>query len=823
MALRVWLPFNGSVENKGISNTTMSGSPSSWGNGKIGKCATFTGNVGNVIYNNTTDYNYTDKFSWAVWINTNFTGTTSQFAFTNGRADAGGYGYGLQCSNSTTCNIRFGSQSFGVAVTGGEWTHLTFTKNGTSIKIYKNGSIVTDTTFTGTLPTYSDGNGLGLGCFHYSGNIYPFYGSLNDFRIYDHCLSPKEVKEISQGLVLHYKLDGWSGGNGENLAYGTNTADISTNIWRLSNQTGGTTNSIEYDGNTPVAVITRDDVAQSGWSYLHYDNIHPADIKPSTTYTISFDVMTSVDGTIGISALMQGNATNSKSKSVTNIRNICTAGTWSHIILQTITKDDFTDINNSQVIYLNTSSSLRAVNVTIKMKNMKMEIGSKDTPWSPALTEIGIDTTKIIDSSGYGNDGTVTGTLSTESDSDRYEISTHYSGSSYTDTVSGTFNWFDFSQCTLSAWIKPTASVSSWSGSIGVQHDQNASHKGFTITDYANNFRVVTVNGSYTTIDSGKPLTVGEWHHCAAVLNGTNLKMYYDGAMVKESTVSWGSAAIATDMRFATGVDFPGSNEMFNGNYSDVRMYCTALSAEDILDIYHTSANVDDLGNLHGFEFVEDDDNRVDKQGLVHAGLLSSDSDLIKLLYDKKLHIEPDGSVWAHIYHHNRPDLGSFSSTDDFANSVKIDDNRWFNATEIVNSFSSEWEFLIIYNFTQGGTVYKERWIQTKNPETAVFGDVDAADITRVTGNGYRTGTWGGLYKKNSSAYWVMNNGTNGNWWGATGSFSIYQGGIPGYGGSITTTGCNDLYIRIDRFSSTPTHASIGRGSVYTFNDFIEK
>ena len=60
MALRVWLPLNGSVENKGISDTIMSGSPASWGNGKIGKCATFTGNVGNVIYNNTTDYNYTD-------------------------------------------------------------------------------------------------------------------------------------------------------------------------------------------------------------------------------------------------------------------------------------------------------------------------------------------------------------------------------------------------------------------------------------------------------------------------------------------------------------------------------------------------------------------------------------------------------------------------------------------------------------------------------------------------------------------------------------------------------------------------------------------
>jgi hypothetical protein len=58
-------------------------------------------------------------------------------------------------------------------------------------------------------------------------------------------------------------------------------------------------------------------------------------------------------------------------------------------------------------------------------------------------------------------------------------------------------------------------------------------------------------------------------------------------------------------MRFATGVDFPGSDEMFTGNYSDIRMYCTALSAEDILDLYHTSANIDDLYNIHSFEYNE--------------------------------------------------------------------------------------------------------------------------------------------------------------------------------------------------------------------------
>jgi hypothetical protein len=36
---------------------------------------------------------------------------------------------------------------------------------------------------------------------------YFFQGSVNDVRFYDHCLSDKEVKEISKGLIMHYKLD----------------------------------------------------------------------------------------------------------------------------------------------------------------------------------------------------------------------------------------------------------------------------------------------------------------------------------------------------------------------------------------------------------------------------------------------------------------------------------------------------------------------------------------------------------------------------------------------------------------------------------------
>ena len=49
MALKLWLPLNGNATNYGLTDIAMSGSPASWQNGPIGKCASFNNNTGNVI------------------------------------------------------------------------------------------------------------------------------------------------------------------------------------------------------------------------------------------------------------------------------------------------------------------------------------------------------------------------------------------------------------------------------------------------------------------------------------------------------------------------------------------------------------------------------------------------------------------------------------------------------------------------------------------------------------------------------------------------------------------------------------------------------
>ena len=121
----------------------------------------------------------------------------------------------------------------------------------------------------------------------------------------------------------------------------------------------------------------------------------------------------------------------------------------------------------------------------------------------------------------------------------------------------------------------------------------------------------------------------------------------------------------------------------------------------------------------------------------------------------------------------------------------------------------------------------KYRWIQQVNPNTAVYEDVPSSAVTKNTGTGYTSFSTGGIYKFNSNAYYVTNNGSKGNWWGAIGAWNAHQGGIPGWAGTIVKDGGHlDLYIRIDNvtFTSSRSGCSLDKGGKGVLSpEFIEQ
>ena len=108
----------------------------------------------------------------------------------------------------------------------------------------------------------------------------------------------------------------------------------------------------------------------------------------------------------------------------------------------------------------------------------------------------------------------------------------------------------------------------------------------------------------YVTNSTLTNLLDGKWHMITETYDGTIIRRYIDG--VQENTTSVTGTLNGTSQSFYFGKygtnNSYGCREMY---LSDARVYTTALSPEDVLELYHTPASVDNKGNFYCGELKE--------------------------------------------------------------------------------------------------------------------------------------------------------------------------------------------------------------------------
>lgn len=327
-------------------------------------------------------------------------------------------------------------------------------------------------------------------------------------------------------------------------------------------------------------------------------------------------------------------------------------------------------------------------------------------------------------------------------------------------------------EASISFWVK----INSWNTGYDTLFQAGLNNTAWTaytfglLRNNANYLCFCISNGSSSTQANCKTndLSLNTWYHISCVYKTGHCLIYINGKLQKDFATS-----IVPNFSKITSIKLGGLSNNYKCDmfFNDFRIYNHALSAVEVAEI---------------------------AKGLVLWYQLNDFSPLRLIKYDKNIYTESDGSKWVRIFHHNNPASKLFAQTDNWALGVYKDEDRWFDVYPIVQS-STTFEFMVKQKTTSSATEVKYRWIQNKNPLISTYDDVKPTAVTRITTSGYTDGSYGGIWRAgHSNTHMVIANTNNGNWYGATGCWTAYQGGIPGYPNTLITTGYMDLYIRID-------------------------
>lgn len=580
MALQIWLPLNGNLNNQGLNTYTISNTGVIDSLGKIGSCYSYSKQYtlisGDIISN-------LSKFSISCWVYLTNASTYNIFISEN----SSGYWQFLLGNNSIKVRDSVSGLSGSridktiTAIPSSVWVHVTVVYDEGVVKVYQNGVLKDTLTFhSGATMNTHDKMYIGADGLN-NVSTYPGNCKINDFRVYNHCLSDKEVSEISKGLILHYKLSE----NYQTLnnsfkypTFNTSSGHGGWSHWAPSNNTG------TYSQNTNREYIYRDTQ-----TYSHY-----FEHKSGANYYICYQSPAFEGGYRSAQAIIKmpngedprGHVLFSHNANVgTNPPTTFTQlgdGFWlmKHEGFQ---QDGSNDLVSIYITH----------NKGVYISEAYLENDKK------VCSDIFSTNNNVIDCSGYTREGEIIGNLTTNSDAPRYDYVTSFDGKSYIQITSPSVE-----VRSVSFWAKWNSIPS---GQSVVFVDQK-SKMGFGLMSTG---ILCSSNGISTNTFNKTSIVANKWYHFVIVNTGTaptskNRDLFING--VKQIPTS-NASNWTFDIDYLQVGKRSTTSDGFVGSISDFRMYVTPLTDNDVMDLYSTSTSVDNFGNLHCYEVDESTEN----------------------------------------------------------------------------------------------------------------------------------------------------------------------------------------------------------------------
>ena len=560
------------------------GSPS-WTNGKLGLCYDNTSGANTGVelmrYNDAKKYDYTHSISF--WfMSTTSNSNTGNRIFSR---DFSEYGPKVGIHQDRNPNSIY---YINKDIELNKWYHLVLTtKDGINYDWYINGEyfISNSEPFDGTArPWVIGGNTEGDGDI--SGNH--FVGKIDDLRIYDHALSVKEVKELNQAKVLHYKFN-----------------DFQEPTENLISEDG--INFETYSGYPSSFIITRvsDDNSPSGYAaeMTFLDN---ASRYGRSRFGTNTNIPNSGFLYVSIVAKVESGPSGTVKPSV------YTGKTWYDLLPMDNDSIFITSTYRRFGAYVEIGTGSGGPNPAfsaafrygtsqgqkVRWHSPQLEKKSYATPFTNNIRN-----GKINDFSEQGNHANLS-----LNNTPKWAENSKLGGGCYefdgdADRIT-TNNYINFENKSWSvcSWVKPLSS-----SNYTHIFTSDSSQSDFTCK-ISKNLEPYFYSTQGRTYVNDKKININEWSHLCYMYDGNSLKIYINGILeIQENNITLN----IPNRKFRIQ---GGSEEYNKALHDDVRIYATALSTDEVKNIYQNKASLDNIGNLYSYEFVEPEEKVLIKE-----------------------------------------------------------------------------------------------------------------------------------------------------------------------------------------------------------------